>query len=476
MFILLIEKELKNLLLSPKFVATFAACTVLILVSVFAGIVEYRSGMTQYTAATALVSQELSESSSWQQAGGRQRVYRRPEVMQIFASGVHFDIGRFSVISSWQDVQLQQSTYSIEPIFAVFRAIDFVFIVQVVLSLLTIVFAYDLVSGEKESGTLRLMLANAVPRTQYIAAKLAGAWVGLMIPLIIPLLLGVLLLMLYAVPFTGDDWIRLAKLAGYSMVYLTGFLSLGVLFSSLTHRSSMSFLSLLVFWIAMVLVVPRGGMMIAAQLHQVPSASEVESRKEGFARERRQAFFKEFSETLQARSQAREGMSEEERAAYEKENEWDWMVEDDERQKRMESDLAEHYRQIDEEVNNARAVQQTLGFSLSRFSPASAFQLAAMRLGQTDLGLKQRFTDALYAYRTTFRAYIDQKSPGGMMTMSFGGNQPTEPLDLSDMPVFESSLSAGADEETPIDLLVLFAYILGSAGLALVAFNRYDVR
>jgi ABC-type transport system involved in multi-copper enzyme maturation permease subunit len=473
MFFLLVEKELKNLLLSPKFVATFAACTVLILVSVFAGIVEYRAGSAQYSAATALVSQELSESTSWPQVGGRQRVYRQPEVMQIFASGIHFDIGRFSVISSWQDVQLQQSTYSIEPIFAVFRAIDFVFIVQVVLSLLTIVFAYDLVSGEKESGTLRLMLANAVPRTRYIVAKLAGAWIGLMIPLVIPLLLGVLLLMLYAIPFTGDDWVRLAKLAGYSMVYLSGFLSLGILFSTLTHRSAMSFLSLLVYWIAMALVVPRGGMMFATQIHPVPSASEVESRKEGFARERREQFFTELSSAFQARSQARKGLSEAERAAYDEENEWDWMVEDDERQKRMERDLAEHNRQIDEEINNARAVQQALGFTLSRFSPASAYQLAAMRLGQTDLGLKQRFMDALYTYRTSFLAYIDQKNPGGMM--SFGGNQPTEPLDLSDMPLFEARLSSSPDS-TPIDLIVLMGYIFGSVGLALVAFNRYDVR
>ncbi|MEZ4701889.1 MAG: ABC transporter permease [Rhodothermales bacterium] len=146
-----------------------------------------------------------------------------------------------------------------------FRAIDFVFIVQVVLSLLTIVFAYDLISGEKESGTLRLMLANAVPRTQYIAAKIAGAWLGLMIPLIIPMLIGVLLPMVFNIPFAGDDWLRLGKLTGYSMLYLTAFLCLGVLFSTLTHRSAMSFLTLLVFWIAMVLVVPRGGMMIASR-------------------------------------------------------------------------------------------------------------------------------------------------------------------------------------------------------------------
>ncbi|MEZ4703050.1 MAG: ABC transporter permease subunit [Rhodothermales bacterium] len=474
MFFLLVEKELKNLLLSPKFVATFGACTVLILTSIFAGIVEYRNSSAQYSAATALVGQELSEATSWGQLGNRQRVYRKPEAMQIFASGIHFDIGRFSVISSWQDVRLQQSAYSIEPIFAVFRAIDFVFIVQVVLSLLTIVFAYDLISGEKESGTLRLMLANAVPRTQYIAAKIAGAWLGLMIPLIIPMLIGVLLLMVFNIPFAGDDWLRLGKLTGYSMLYLTAFLCLGVLFSTLTHRSAMSFLTLLVFWIAMVLVVPRGGMMIASQLVQVPSASEIESRKDGFARERRSAFFEELSESFQSRARAKEGMSEAERKQYDADHEWDWMVEDDDRQSRMDNDIAEYNRKVDEDLNNVRAVQQSLGFSLSRFSPASAYQLAAMRLGRTDLGLKRRFTESLYAYRTAFTAYIGQKNPGGM-TMRIGGNEKAEPLDLSDLPQYSPDATIQS-EQSPADLIILTLYAFGAVALALVAFNRYDVR
>ncbi len=474
MFVTLVEKELKNALLSPKFVATFAACTVLILISILAGIIEYRSGSAQYAAATALVNQELSEASSWNQVGNRQRVYRQPQPMHIFSTGVHFDIGRFSTVSAWQDVRLQQSAYSIDPVFAVFRAIDFVFIVQVVLSLLTIVFAYDLVSGEKESGTLRLLFANAVPRPQYLAAKVVGAWLALMIPLLIPLALGVLLLLLSGIPFDGY-WGDLARLTGYSALYLTAFLCLGALFSTLTHRSSMSFLLLLVFWIAMVLVVPRGGMMIASSVHPLPSASELESRKGGFARERREAYFRTLAETHSARMQAQDGMSEEERTRYRNDNEWEWTTADDALRNGMEADIADYNRRVDEEANNARMVQQRLGFSLSRLSPASAFQLAAMRLAHTDLGMKQRFIDALHTYRTTFLAYLETKNPGGGMRFSTS-QQAAAPLDLSDAPRF--SQDAGRPEEGtfPVDLAVLVLYIAGSLSLALVVFNRYDVR
>lgn len=475
MFLTLVEKELKYLLLSPKFTATFLACTILTLLSIQAGIMEYNNGRAQYDAATALVSQELNEAERWHQVGGRQRVFREPQPVQIFVSGVHFDIGRYSVISSWQDVKLRQSAYSIEPIFAVFRSIDFLFIVQVVLSLLTIVFSYDLISGEKENGTLRLMLSNAVPRTTYIAAKLSGAWLGLMVPLLIPLALGLLLVLLQRVPFTPDDWMHIAGLTGFAALYLTAFLAVGLLVSTLTHQSNLSFLILLVFWILTVLVIPRGGMMIASQVYEVPSATEIESQKEGFAQEQRTRFFEQISETSRERAEAKAGMTEEEAARYEEENEWDWMVASENLQKEMDEAIADYNRKIEEDVANKRQEQQKFGFMLSRLSPASAFQLAGMTLGQTDIGLKQRYLNALSDYRNTFRAYIDENSPTGGIVMG-GQPSPADKPDLTDMPQFTAPALASPISQTLPDALILFLFTAVATVMSFVTFNRYDVR
>ena len=65
----LIEKELKSIIASPKFVATFSVCSVLILLSVFVGIKEYKAAVRQYEAATQLADQELRESSSFMKTG-----------------------------------------------------------------------------------------------------------------------------------------------------------------------------------------------------------------------------------------------------------------------------------------------------------------------------------------------------------------------------------------------------------------------
>ena len=47
----LINKELKSIIQSPKFVGSFAVCSVLILLSVYIGIVEYRTAVAQHEAA-----------------------------------------------------------------------------------------------------------------------------------------------------------------------------------------------------------------------------------------------------------------------------------------------------------------------------------------------------------------------------------------------------------------------------------------
>ena len=94
MFARLFEKELKLVLLSPKFVATFGVSSILIILSVFIGVQDYKASVRQYESAGQLADQELREATSWFGLGNT--VHRRPDVMQIFAAGVNNDIGRLS--------------------------------------------------------------------------------------------------------------------------------------------------------------------------------------------------------------------------------------------------------------------------------------------------------------------------------------------------------------------------------------------
>ena len=484
----LITKELKSILLSPKFPATFGACSVLILLSIFVGLREYKASVAETASARALVDQEQREATSWTGVGNT--VFRDPDPMQVFVAGLQNDIGRLSDVSSFAGIRLTHSIYSDDPIFAVFRFIDFAFIVQVVLSLFAILFTYDAINGERESGTLALTLSTAVPRAKYIAGKLTGAWLGLVLPITIPVLLGVLLVITAGVPFDGAHWVRLGWLMGASLLYFTFFIVLGVLISSFTGTSSVSFLFSLVSWIALVLIIPRAGIMAAGQLVPAPTDAELDGQVAAYAKGRWAQHNEQMEQRWIERSKATAGMNNEDREAYQEQHQWGWLEEDEAARKEVQMDIDRQTAKFQEDMRNRKQAQVRLGLGLSRISPASAFQLAAMQLAGTDIDMKTRCENAMQVYRQSFLAYRDKKQQeaggfGGIrITMdsqrgfSFQAPRDNAALNLSDMPRFKAPEIALPDYITPalidIGLLTVFS-IIAFAG-AFVGFLRYDVR
>ncbi len=487
---LLIEKEIKGILLSPKFAATFAICSLLLLLSVYTGIQEYNRAVRQYEAATQLADQQMREASSW--AGFSTRTYRRPSPMLIFTSGVHYDVGRMSNINRFRPVKLQNSPYSDDPIFAVFRFLDFTFIVQVVLSLLAVLFTYDAVCGERKQGTLQLTFAHPVKRSIYLTAKWCGAWLGLVIPLLIPIAIALLLLFVMGIPFSGDEWARLALLLGGSLLYFTCFMMIGLLVSALMREPSVAFLILLVGWVTLVLIVPRAGVMLAGQLVPVPSVGELESQRDGFANATWNTYTQQLSERWQTRSTEMNSMTEEEQTAYRDQNEWAWMQTDDALRRETEAEISAYGRKLEEDFRNRRAAQAQWAFVLSRFSPASAYQLAAMRLAGTDVALKTRFEDALFTYQEAFATHVAEQaatsgsggiqismsSENGKGSFSVERAKEDASLDLQGVPTYEPPVQRLSDAVRAAlpDLGLLTLLSLFALAGAMVAFLRYDVR
>ena len=488
MFSLLLQKELKNIISSPKFTATFLVCSVLILISVFVGINEYENAVAQYQANQEIARQDIAQATSWGRV--RNLLHREPNPVQIFVSGVHFDVGRLSSISDYNDVKLIRSPYSDETLFAIFRVIDFAFIVQIVLSLFAILFTYDAINGEREQGTLKLAFANSVSRAQYLLAKFSGIWLGLIVPLLIPILLGLLLLMMFNVPLTTSDWMSIISLIGLSVLYITFFMVIGILVSAITRSSSLSFLLLLVIWIGGVLIVPRLGVMAAGQLVPVESVAQIEAKQEAFQKARWDQYSAELTDVWQERESQMDGMTEDERRAYRDDNEWTWLEEDDASRKRVQADIITNNRRLLEEAQNRKRVQEQLAFNIARISPVASYQLAAMKIAGTDVELKSRYEESMRAYKDDFSEYIQRKEAeggghGGFsisidseqgMQIDFGRNDQT--LDTSEMPQYQNpelSLSATIGASLFDFGFLGFVTVLAFGG-SVFAFLRYDLR
>ena len=488
MLAILIQKELKNILLSPKFFATFLVCSILILISVFIGINEYNNAVLQYETNQQIARQDIEQATNWMQV--RNIVHREPTPMQIFVSGLHFDVGRLSRISSFDDIKLVRSPYSDETLFAIFRFIDFTFIVQIVLSLFAILFTYDAINGERENGTLKLAFSNSVSRVQYLLAKFTGTWLGLIVPLFIPILIGLLLIMVLGVPVSPSDWGAIVGLIALSILYITFFIGIGLFVSSITRKSSLSFLLLLVIWISGVLILPRMGVMAAGQLVTIESVAQIEAKQEAYERERWETYSATISETWREREQAMQGMTDEERQVYRDEKEWEWLEADDAARKKVQSDIIENNRTLLEESQNQKKIQEQLAFNLARISPVSSFRLAAMNLAGTDIDMKSRYEESMRQYKDQFTAYSEKKqqetgTSGGFrievdsnegVKLDFGRED--QGLDISDMPRYSAPVvQAGVGLGNSIlDFGLLILFIMATFGGSFVAFLRYDMR
>lgn len=488
MFSLLLQKELKNIITSPKFTATFLVCSLLILISVFIGVKEYENAVAQYQANQEIARQNIAEATSWGRV--RNLLHREPNPVQIFVSGVHFDVGRLSNISDYNDVKLVRSPYSDETLFAIFRVIDFAFIVQIVLSLFAILFTYDAINGEREQGTLKLAFANSISRAKYLIAKFSGIWLGLIVPLLIPILLGMLMLIAFKVPLASTDWLSIISLVGLSVLYISLFIVIGILVSAITRSSSLSFLLLLVIWISGVLIVPRLGVMAAGQIVQVESVAQIEAKQEAFQKARWDDYSAELTEVWQEREAQMEGMSDEERTAYRDEMEWTWLEEDDASRKQVQSDIITNNRRLLEESQNRKKLQEQLAFNIARISPVASFQLAAMKLAGTDIGLKNRYETSMRLYKDDFSEYIQQKEAeegghGGFnisidseqgVQIDFGRNDQT--LDTSEMPQYQSPELRIQDTvgAALFDFGFLVVCIVLGFGGSVLAFMKYDLR
>ncbi|HXX64992.1 MAG TPA: ABC transporter permease subunit [Bacteroidota bacterium] len=485
---ILIRKELTATLLSPKFGATFAVCAALILLSVLIGIQEYRAAVRQYDEAIQLAAQNLRTESSWM--GLSTHAYRRPDPMQLLITGVNNDVGRASGINQVEDVKLTNSLYSEDTIFALFRSVDLTFIVSVVLSLFAILFTYDAVNGEREGGTLQLTFANPVPRATFILAKLLGSWLSLVIPLLVPLALGGLVLLLSGIPFSVDQLERLALFLVVSLLYFTLFIALGVLFSTLMRKSSMSFLVSLSAWVVLVLIVPRLGVMAAGAARPIPSVAETEAQVDAFAKDRWEAQMQAMQSRWQQRQEAMRSLTPQEREAYQRDHEHAWTEDDAAGRRDVERDIDAFSLRVSEDFRNRKSAQERIALSLARISPASSYQLAAMSVAGTDISLKSRYEDAMRAYRSAFTAFVDKKQQetghqgGFRITVDsqtgFHFSAPRErgTLDVSNVPVFSPPQSTFGEMAASVAIdagLLSIVTLLSYAG-AFLTFLRYDIR
>jgi ABC-2 type transport system permease protein len=487
-------KELLDQVSSPKFVFLFAVSTVLILFSLYTGSSAYVAARGEYQSTQQLSRRELENRRSYQEvAQFGVKVAREPTPLSALAGGVSGALGRSARVRPEQQPEFAPAPLAETPVLAVLGQLDFSVVARVFLSLFVLLLTYNAVAGEKESGTLKAVLANPVPRSQLLLGKTLGLFGTLLAAVAVPALLGLLVMLVgFRIELLASDWARLLTLALTVGLYLLAVFATGILVSTLTGRSSVAFLALLLVWVGAVEVIPKASPMLASQLKPAPSYASLQSDRDRLQADYQQGLFRVMSAAF-SQSGAMDATSEEDAAR--RQAVIDSLV--GRGRDSLSQDLQGKVSRLEESYRNRQDGMTRLALLISRLSPAAAMSHAAEVMAGTDFEVHRRWRDELMGYRTSLEQFLRSRGvqfggfriavraetrggPGGA-SRSFQLHGPTTEdtrLDLDAMPAFGArpeSFASALGRATP-DLFVLALWASAALLLAFARFMRYDVR
>jgi len=262
------------------------------------------------------------------------------------------------------------------------------------------------------------------------------------------------------------------------MVILTGtlyfavFLTLSVFISTLTHRSSTSFLTLVVAWVFAVLIIPRTSVLAAGRMVDVPSVDEVDFEKGQYSAQLFDERMNAMQEWTQANYQSDHRLMMEGMQAFRAEQ-----------QAQVDNKMGIFVEQLNQERNNKADLRTGVALSLARISPTASFSLAASDLAFTSMELRASFVEASAAYQQEFANFMRSKNVdyGGDVFVGHGAPvrvEEPEPIDTRELPLFAYAPPPASEaiiKSLPNLGLLLMFNVFFFAG-AFFRFNRYDVR
>ncbi len=354
--------------------------------------------------------------------------------------------------------------------------LDWAFIIKVIFSLFVLLLAFRGISGEKEVGTLRLVLSYALRRNQV----LLGKYISIMLSVGIPIILGGFISLLIVSIFMPEIWSlmlvpRIALTILLIFFYLSIFAFLGLFVSSLIGRSSIVLLILLVVWILFVIVVPNLSGILSDKLADVPSEYQTAKQVKSVLEEQVHVRIDKIRDRVKNGELTKEE---------------DIKAEADLAFEEGQQAVRNHYAVYE----NAMKHRTAMARKLSRMSPTALFQFASESLADTGPRREERFLKNAETFSSIYDDYILEKVGKlvGVSEWSFGSSvslngkhvnidspYPEEYHgDMSDFPQFiesRPSLSHNV-QEAALDLAGLSLWNLVLAGLAFWAVSRCDVR
>ncbi len=501
---IVIQREFVSNVLTSRFMIGFIVCLLSTAVAVFVQVGDYEKRLIGYNTA---VREAETEAREWNlYADIKPKAHRKPNPLGIFNVGTEND-GANTIIVELAKPIFEFVTFPIwfpptqkrgsdNPFLAMFLTVDVVFIFKIVLSALAILFAYNTVSGEREDGTLKLVLSNAIPRDVVVLGKYLGGMLSLFPIVLVSLIVALLLAISSPVTaFDGNDIAHIILIFGVSVLYVSTWYLLGLVLSVWTKEAATTLILSMFIWVILTSVHSNVVTFAVEKFPPHPSKSEEEVLQPTFDvwdqfRKERDAYIKQrgyddlgrsitwgagampsvgtFSmsggyfliESYHLRNISKADTSIfQEILGY---------------QEQLRIEYGNKAEEILKEPAEERERNGKLADAFSRISFADVYHFAVGAIAGTDRQRYNDFIEGSRAYKREVVAYLKDKEAFSSRAWFSADKGAAE---LTDLPVFKHqrlSLSESFSRAS-VDILILLAWNIVLFMTAYVSFLRYDM-
>jgi len=489
------KKEFLLNLMTFKFAVGTIVCVVLTVVFMPVLVNDYQQRLKDYNENIAANEAELSKVKVYKNI--TPTIYRPPNVLSVFSEGLEKQLGQSAKIELGGFSEISAASTSGNPFLSIFPTLDVTLILKVVMSILALLVAYNTISGEREQGTLRLVLSGTVARYQVLLGKLLAGLVTLIVPVTSAFIVGLLILQFFPmVSLAGADWTRIGLMYLASLIFVSAMYNIGLLFSCLMRRASISLVLGLFVWVVFAVVIPNGSVYLAKYLRPTEAKEKMDAEIRALWEERNNKI-DDLTKTL--RTGGNQGMA---MGAFrgifivycEK------ALMDDYKKKYTLSEpvkikYADRIFEVQQQYLDGLMKQKHLARTIAQISPITLYESSMSALAGTDLASFEHFRNRVKLHTNEVIEYIRSKTDNFSLPSYFtqikeedyeeGKKwdyhkilEQTSPLNLQDLPQFscgpEGLIKVLPRVATHILLLVFINALFFT--LSFVAFLKYDVR
>ena len=470
MLMTLIQKEVMHHILSVRFVALLVMCLLLVPLTLSTNYRNYRQNLVDYQEAVKLANIEETTVNLKMPLEPELEVSKlilKPTALSVFANGLADTLP--SYLGMTRNGITQGAPALVSSLSNLLGHLDFLFIVGTVFSLLALLFTFDAVAGEREAGTLRITLANSLPRDLFLWSKLIGGYIVFVVPFLVSLLFGLLVLVWQGFPL-GEPEIfpRVLSLTLISLLYIGVFFAIGTVISTYLDNSKTALIVAFTVWVFAVLITPRVGFLAAKLIAPTRTSQSVYMEKTAMRDDFNAVIDKEKWRIIM------EEIPPEEDGSIIVRGENGKKV--DERVKFLEEEyrlkFQDHANKLDRDYKRETERQEQLGETLSRITPTSSLIYLATNLTQTGKGTRSTYFQTGDRYYDMLHANMFSKIIDHITARVFTSE---DTVTITQPPPLETITLGETFRQSAVDVLLLCFFAVVLTTVAFLKFFRSDI-